>query len=62
MKHLILSMLLIVAPVLAAEEEVLSMEPGQAVQCHHPGGCIALSKVAMRNFIQAMQQHCGRSI
>lgn len=38
------------------------MEPGQAVQCHHPGGCIALSKVAMRNFIQAMQQHCGRSI
>lgn len=54
MKNWILSCVLIVSPVMAAEG-VISLEQGQSVTCPSASGCIAMTKDMMRQFLMEVQ-------
>lgn len=51
MKNWILACALIVSPVLAANDDVVSLELGEVFVCPSAGGCIAMSKDTMRLFL-----------
>jgi len=57
MKHLILSCLLIVTPVMAADETILSLTEDQKAACEAEGGCFVVTKAAaMRIYDMGLAQ------
>lgn len=52
MKHLILSCILIVSPVMAAEDVLLNLNAEQREKCEAEGGCLVVTVKAARTLYE----------